>query len=195
MTNDNHYKMKRTIILNKLKPNEYHLWIIQTKTTFEIHKCLNLVFDNEPNPTSMDDDGTSIGPFDERLRVKINFWETRHALAREALLHSLKSTNIFKIIPHRDSVTAIWDHLKNEYNRPLNFKYIHVNNKFMSLYKDDIITMNAHITHFNQLLQEIEYNKPVTIPTLRQEIINLQFMLSLDKTWEIFSLIKDNWIR
>ena len=89
----------------------------------------------------------------------------------------------------------IWDHLKNEYGRFLDFEYIRVNNEFMNLRKDDIIMMNAHITHFNQLLQDIEYNKSVIIPALRQEAINLQFILSLDKAWETFFLIKGNWIR
>ena len=155
--------MEKTITLNKLKPNEYRLWVIQTEATFEVHKCLDLVLGNEPNPTPVDDDGTPIGPIGERLRAKINSWKTRHALAREALLRSLEPADIFKVIPHRDSVPAIWNRLKNEYGRPLDFEYIRVNNEYMNLRKDDNTTMDAHITRFNQLLQDVEYNKPVTI--------------------------------
>ena len=55
--------------------------------------------------------------------------------------------------------------------------------------------MDAHITRFNQLLQEIEYNKPITIPSLQPESVNLQFMLSIGEGWETFSLAKGDWIR
>ena len=195
MADDNNYKMEKTITLNKLKPNEYRLWIIQTEATFERHKCLDIMLDNEPNPTPVNDNGTPIGSIDERLRAAIISWETRHALAREALLRSLEPADIFKVIPHRNSAPAIWDRLKNEYSRPLDFEYIRVNNEFMSLRKDDNTTMDAHITRFNQLLQDVEYNKPTTIPPLQAEAINLQFMLSLGESWETFSLAKGDWIR
>ena len=56
--------------------------------------------------------------------------------------------------------------LKNEYDRPLDFEYIRVNNEFMNLRKDDNTIMNTHITRFNQLLQEVEYNKSITIVSL-----------------------------
>jgi hypothetical protein len=52
----------------------------------------------------------------------------------------------------------------------------------MNLRKDDNTTMDAHITHFNQLLQDIEYNKPTTIALIESEVINLQFMLSLGES-------------
>lgn len=55
--------------------------------------------------------------------------------------------------------------------------------------------MNAHITRFNQFLQDIEYNKFIIIILLKAEVINLQFMISLGEAWEIFFLIKGNWIR
>lgn len=55
--------------------------------------------------------------------------------------------------------------------------------------------MDAHIIRFNQLLQEIEHNKPTIIPSLQPESVNLQFMLSIGGEWETFSLAKDEWIR
>ena len=64
----------------------------------------------------------------------------------------------------------------------------------MSLCKDDNTIMDAHITHFNQLLQDVKYNKPTTISPLQAEAINLQFMLSLGESWETFSLAKGDWI-
>jgi len=39
--------------------------------------------------------------------------------------------------------------------------------------------MDAHITRFNEFLQELEYNKPTTIPALQDKAINLQFLQSL----------------
>jgi gag-polypeptide of LTR copia-type len=162
MADDNTYKLEKTITLNKLKPNEYRLWAIQTEATFEVHKCLDIVLGNEPNPTPVDDDGTPIGPIGEQFQAAINSWKTRHALAREALLRALEPADMIKIIRYRDSALAIWSRLKSEYGRPLDFEYIRVHNEYISLRKDDTITMDAHITRFNQLLQEVEYHRPST---------------------------------
>src|SRR6266496_4872745 len=85
--------------------------------------------------------------------------------------------------------------LKDEYGRALDFEYIRVNNEYTSLHTDPNTTMDTHITRFNQLLQEIEYNKPITIPSLQPESVNLQFMLSIGEGWETFSLAKGDWIR
>ena len=168
MADDNIFKLEKTITLNKLKSNEYRLWVIQTEATFEVHKCLDIVLDKEPNPIPMNDDGTPIiGPIDMQLQAVIASWKTRHALAREALLRSLEPADLLKVIPFRDSVLAIWTRLKDEYGRPLDFEYIRVNNEYMNLRKDDNTTMDAHITRFNQLLQDVEYNKPTTIALLR----------------------------
>ena len=72
-----------------------------------MHKCLEIVLGNEPNPTSLDDDERFVGPIDERLKAYITFWETRHALAREALLKCLEPADLLKIFPHRHSVSVI----------------------------------------------------------------------------------------
>jgi len=38
--------------LKKFKPNEYRIWVIQAKSTFEVHKCLcGIVGGTEVNPT------------------------------------------------------------------------------------------------------------------------------------------------
>ena len=65
----------------------------------------------------------------------------------------------------------------------------------MNLRRDINTFINEHINRFNQLLQEIEYNRPFIIAALQSESINLQFMSSLDDGWEIFFLAKDDWIR
>jgi len=41
----------KTIKLNKLKSNEYHLWVVQSEATFEVYECLKLVLEKEPKPT------------------------------------------------------------------------------------------------------------------------------------------------
>lgn len=89
----------------------------------------------------------------------------------------------------------MWICLKDEYGRLFDFEYIRVNNEFMNLCKDDNTIMNIHISYFNQFLQEVEYNKSITIVLLEFEVINLQFMFSLDLSWEIFFLVKGDWIR
>ena len=77
------------------------------EATFEVHKCLDIVLGNESNLTSVDDDDRSIGSVGERFQAAISSWETRHALAREALLRSLEPADLLKVIPYRDSVSAI----------------------------------------------------------------------------------------
>ena len=65
------YKLERTITLFQLKLNEYRLWVVQTETTFQVHKCLNIVLGKEPNPIPVDDDGTPLGPIGEQLYAAI----------------------------------------------------------------------------------------------------------------------------
>ena len=192
MADDNIYRLEKTITLKQLKPNEYRLWAIQMEATFEVHKCLDIVLGNEPNPTLVDDNGTPIGPIGQYFQAAISSWETHHALAREALLYSLEPADLLKVIGYRNSAPAIWTRLKDEYGRALDFEYIRVNNEYTSLHTDPNTTMDTHITRFNQLLQEIEYNKPITIPSLQPESVNLQFMLSIGEGWETFSLVKGN---
>ena len=197
MADDNtSYKLeKTTITLNKLKPNEYRLWQIQAESTLQVHKCLDIVLGNEPNPTPMDDDGRPIGPIGRRIGATIASWETRHALAREALLKCLEPADLLKIYLHRYSAPAIWTRLQDEYGRPLDYEYVRINNDFISLRRGDNVPIDEHINRFNQLLQDVEYNRPSTIPELRSESVNLQFMMSLGDGWDTFMMAKGDWIR
>lgn len=61
MTDDNTFKLEKMIMLNKLKQNEYCLWVIQMEARFEVHKCLDIALGKESNSTSVNDDGISIG--------------------------------------------------------------------------------------------------------------------------------------
>ena len=65
----------------------------------------------------------------------------------------------------------------------------------MNLRRDINTPVNEHINRFNQLLQEVEYNRPSIIVALQSESINLQFMTSLGDSWETFFLAKGDWIR
>ena len=167
------------------------------KATFQVHKCLDIMLGKESNPTPVDDDGTPLGPIGERTQASITSWETRHALAREALIKALQPADLLKVLGHLDSASSIWTRLRDEYGRCLDFEYIHVNSEFQSLCKTKEVTMDAHITQFNELLQELEYNKPTTIPALHDQAVNLQFLQSLDndKDWELFALAKGDNIR
>ena len=65
------YKLERTITLSQLKPNEYHLWVVQMEATFQVHKCLDIVLGKESNPTPTDDNGNPIGPISEQFHAAI----------------------------------------------------------------------------------------------------------------------------
>ena len=197
MADDNSttYKLERTIALTPLKPNEYLLWVVQTEATFGVHKCLDIVLGNEPNPTPIDDDGTPLGPIGQRLQATITSWETRYALATEALLKALQPADLLKVLAYRNSAPDIWTRLRDEYGRRLDFEYIRVNSEFQSLRKTKEVTMDVHITHFNQLLQEVEYNKSPEIPAMKSEAVNLQFFQSLGQEWEVFVMAKGDNIR
>ena len=100
MADDNtNYKLeKTTITLNKLKPNEYRLWQIQAESTLQVHKCLDIVLGNEPNPTPMDDDGRPIGPIGRRIGATIASW--KHIM----LSHEKRSSNVLKQLTYSRSI-------------------------------------------------------------------------------------------
>ena len=73
--------VSKTIKLNKLKPNEYRLWVLQAEATFEVHKCLNIVLSKEANPTPVNEDGRPLENLGAELWAHVSSWETHHALA------------------------------------------------------------------------------------------------------------------
>ena len=79
----------RTIILTKLKPQEYRLWVITARATFDVHGVLDIVEGRAPDPTPVNPDGTP-GAINTQLRSKIQKWKRNHGLAREALLKALE---------------------------------------------------------------------------------------------------------
>ena len=188
MADDDTRVTGKTIKLNKLKPNEYRLWVVQSEATFEVYKCLKLVLGKEPKPTPSPDDSD-----DESASV--TSWDTRHALAREALLRSLEPSDLIKVITVKDSAPAIWKRLADEYGKSLDFEYIRVNSEFQALRKDSKTSMNDHINKFNSLLQMVDYNRPKEIPESTKASTNLYFLQSLGKDWEIWGMAKGKLIR
>ena len=194
--NDSRNRPEKMIKLRSLKPNEYRLWVMQTKAAFEIHECLDIVLGKEPNPTPINEEtGTPLGPWGSAMQRKIDSWKIRHAYAREALLRSLEASDLLKVTAVEDSAAGIWTRLKDEYGRSLDFEYIRVNNEYQSLRKDKKISMNDHINRFNKLLQEVEYNKPSEIPKQDPAAINLQFLASLGSDWEVWGMAKGDNLR
>src|ERR1700685_2374454 len=191
MADDDTRVTGKTIKLNKLKSNEYRLWVVQSEATFEVYKCLNLVLGKEPKPTPDDSDDESASV----ISASVISWDTRHALAREALLRSLEPSDLIKVITVKDSAPAIWKRLADEYGKSLDFEYIRVNSEFQSLRKDSKTSMNDHINKFNNLQQMVNYNRPKEIPESTKASTNLNFLQSLGKDWEVWGMAKGKLIR
>jgi hypothetical protein len=138
----------KTIKLNKLKADEYRLWVMQAEATFDVHGCLDIILGKELKPfneASAEDEDTEL--FSIHLADKA--WLSRHAFAREALLKALETTDLLKVFPVRDSAPAIWSCLRDEYGKSLDFEYICINSEFQSFRKDLKTSMNDHIDEFN----------------------------------------------
>jgi len=142
----------------------------------------------EPKPTPSPDDS-------DEESASVTSWDTRHALAREALVRSLEPSDLIKVISVKDSAPAIRKHLKDKYSKSLDFEYIRVNSEFQALRKDSKTSMNDHINKFNNLLQLVDYNRPKEIPESTKASTNLNFLQSLGKDWEIWGLAKGKLIR
>jgi hypothetical protein len=92
----------------------------------------------------------------------------------------------------QDAVAAIWKRLRDEYGRASNLEYVRASNDLTNLKKDEKITINDHINKFEQLVYEVNYNKPSDTKNMDESVVNLKFLntLMVDKTssdkWETF---------
>src|SRR6266496_2077909 len=180
----------KTIILTKLRPQEYRLWAMQARATFGVYEVLDIVEGREPDPTPRDAGGNAIGPIGAAVRSNIDKWNRKHALAKEALLKVLEPTELLKIVGVQDSASAIWNLLRDEYGQVLNIKYIRADYELHILRKDEKTSMDDHINQFTRLLQDLEYHKPANAKAKGKGIINLTFVASLGKGWEVFQQAK-----
>jgi hypothetical protein len=179
----------KSIKLRTLKPGEWRTWSVQAEATFKLYKCLGIVHGTDFKPIVPADDGKNAAKRAKRRR-SLKTWEERHDLALEALLKALEPVDLDKILSIKDDAAAIWARLKDEYAKSLDFEYIRVNAEFQSLRKESITPMNEHINKFNSLLQAVNYNRPPEVPELGLASINLSFLQSLGRDWEIWGMAK-----
>src|SRR5437667_11077876 len=93
------------------------------------------------------------------LRARINDWNRCHVPAREALLKCLNSADLMKVYSVRESASAIWTRLHEEYSQVLNLEYMRANNEYHMLRKAPETSLEDHINQFTKLYQKAEYHK------------------------------------
>jgi hypothetical protein len=117
---------EKTIRLTGLVPENYRLWASQSESTFRVFGVLNIVLGRESHPhperaasstlsdTQSDADVQVERPITAAQRKSIEQWQSRHDLARQALLTCLEPAELTKIY-HLQSAHEIWKCLADEY--------------------------------------------------------------------------------
>lgn len=124
--------------------------------------------------------------------MRVTKWETDHERAREAIIRCLPGAERLKLKDVEESAPAIWKRLCDEYGRPSNLQYVRASNEIANLKKDDKTSMNDHINRFEQLVYDVNYNRPANTRPLKLSMVNLKFLniLMTDKSttdkWETF---------
>ena len=181
----------KKITLRDFKPDEFKVWEVSTKATLKLHKLLGIVDGSDPDPTPRNPDGTAraIPP---ALRARVTKWENDHERAREAIIRCQPNSELLKLVDVQDDAPAIWRRLRDEYGRSSNLDYVRASNDLTLLKMDDKMSINDHINRFEQLVYDVNYNKPTATPNLAVSVVNLKFLNTLmtDKTssekWETF---------
>jgi len=181
----------KKITLRDFKSDEFKVWEVSTKATLKLHKLLRIVDGTDPDPTPRNPDGTAraIPP---ALRARVSKWENDHERAKEAIIRCLPNAELLKLVDVQDDAHAIWQRLHDEYGRSSNLEYVRASNDLALLKKDDKTSMNNHINRFEQLVYDVNYNKPAATPNLAVSVINLKFLNSLmtdrasSEKWETF---------
>ena len=182
----------RKITLREFKPESYKVWEMSTKATLKYNKLFNIVDGTETDPTPRDDDGTILRPIPAATRDQIERWKHDHERAREAIIRCLPDSELLKLDDVQDDVTAIWKRLRDEYGRSSNLEYVRASNDLTNLKKDEKTTINDHINKFEQLVYDVNYNKPSNTGNMEESVVTLKFRNTLmvdqassDK-WETF---------
>jgi len=182
----------RKITLREFKPESYKVWEMSTKATLKFHKLFDIVDGSKLDPTPRDDDGSVLLPIPAAVREQVEKWKHDHEHAREAIIRCLPDSEMLKLDGVQDDVTAIWKQLHDEYGRPSNLEYVRASNDLANLKKDEKIAINDHINKFEQLVYEVNYNKPSDTNNMEESVVNLKFLntLMVDKAssekWETF---------
>ena len=113
-------------------------------------------------------------------RARVIKWENDHEHAREA--SCLPNSELLKLV---DDAPAIWRRLHDEYGYLSVFEYVQASNDLALLKKDDKVSINYLINHFEQLLYDVSHNKPTARPNPVQSVLDLKILNTLKK-WETF---------
>jgi hypothetical protein len=182
----------RKITLREFKPESYKVWEMSTKATLKFNMLFNIVNGTDPDPTPRDNDGTILRPIPAATKVLVDKWNHDHERARDAIIRCLPDAELLKLDDVQDNVTAIWKRLHDEYGRPSNLEYVRASNDLTNLKKDEKTTINDHINRFEQLVHDVNYNKPSNTKNMEESVVNLKFLNTLmvdqassDK-WETF---------
>jgi hypothetical protein len=152
----------------------------------------NIVDGTLTDPTPRDDNGAALRPIPAATKVLVDKWQHDHERARDAIIRCLPDAELLKLDDIQDNVTAIWKRLHAEYGRPSNLEYVRASNDLTNLKKDEKTTINDHINKFEQLVHDVNYNKPSNTKNMEESVVNLKFLNTLmvdqassDK-WETF---------
>src|SRR5579859_3586199 len=165
---------------------------MSTKATLKFHKLFDIVDGTETDPTPLDDNGTPFHPIPAATKLQVDKWKHDHKRAREAIIRCLPDSELLKLDDVQNDVAAIWKRLRDEYGHPSNLEYVRASNDLTNLKKDEKITINDHINKFEQLVYEVNYNKPSDTKNMEESVMNLKFLntLMVDKAssdkWEMF---------
>ena len=184
---------EKTIKLTGLVPENYRLWASQSESTFRVYGVLDIVLGREPNPSperaasSTPSSDTPDGDGQERpvtaaQRKSTERWQSRHDLARQALLTCLEPAELTKVY-HLQLASEIWKRLADEYGAVSDLKQAQASAAFYALQKRENVMMQQHINTFTQLQQEVNYHRDV--PLLNIDV-NLAFLQSLGDSWKTF---------
>src|SRR5277367_4612339 len=182
----------RKITLREFKPESYKVWEISTKATLRYNKLFDIVDGTVTDPTPRDDTGAILRPIPGALKDQVEKWQHDHERARDAIIRCLPDAELLKLDDVQDDVTAIWKRLSNEYGRSSNLEYVRASNDLTNLKMDEKTTINDHINKFEQLVHDVNYNKPSNTGNMEESVVNLKFLNTLmvdqassDK-WETF---------
>ena len=178
-------KTSKTIYLAKLHPSDYRIWVSTAEATLNVYNCLDIVNGTEPNPTP------ATGVITPAVRKAINSWVTRHALAREALLRCLERSELIKV-HDLQLASQIWARLKEEYGNVSDALHAKAEYEFHSLRKLPTTSIQTHVNEFTRLLADTQYHAPPGTPKMTDPQINLAFLRSLGKDFEIFQQAMGN---
>src|SRR5436190_22477203 len=110
------------------------------------------------------------------MRARGTKWVNDHERAREVIIHCLPDVKLLKLKDVEESAPQIWNRLHDEYGRPSNLEYVGASNDLANLKKNDKTSMNDHINRFEQLIYDINYNKPANTMNMDQLIVNLKLL-------------------